>query len=244
MYFMYQRASFRPADPPSGLPPRAAYYDGGAGAVGGSSSGAGAGGNAFGNGGGFGGGAGGYSQAPAAQPSPFARGPAPTNAFFSAANGSAGGYRQAGPATGPGPAGHQQGFGPDAGFGSEVALVPAEANGDGRGRNVMDDADDDDDDDDMPPTRSLADGDHLDAGGDGASAAEGLRYRRGGGGGGREGTLVGGFSAERPDTQRATWVVVWGVPPGAANEVLTRFLIFGQVEEQRGQPGSNWLYLK
>lgn len=194
------------------------------------------------------------------QPSPFARGPTPTNAFFSAATGglsSAPGsaygsarYRQVSPATGPRPtAPHQQGFSPDAGFGSgsEVALVPVEASGgDGRGRNVMDD---DDDDDDMP-TRSLAD--DPDVRDDGASAAAGLRYRRGGGGGGGErgrvgggsGGIIGGGFGERPNTQRATWVVVWGVPPGTANEVLTRFLQFGHVEEQRGQPGSNWLYLK
>lgn len=258
----YQRPTLRSTDPPSGLPPRAAYYDGSGGGAGGGGGSA----SAFRNGG-YGGGpgaGGGYSQTPTAQASPFARGPIPTNAFFAAATGglsSAPGsaygssrYRQVSPATGPRPTAHQQGFSPDVGGGygssSEVALVPLEASGVGRGRNVMDD---DDDDDDMP-TRSLADDPEIRD--DGASAAaEGLRYRRGGGGsvgdgrglrvgGGSGGILGGGFGAERPDTQRATWVVVWGVPPGSANEVLTRFLQFGHVEEQRGQPGSNWLYLK
>lgn len=265
-----QRPSFRSTDGPSGLPPRAAYYDGSGGGGGGSGGGGGGGcgsASAFRNGGygGVGGAGGGYSQTLTLQASPFARGPTPTNAFFSAATGglsSAPGsaygsasYRQVSPATGPRPTAHQQGVSPDVGgFGrssSEVALVPVEAGG--GERNVMDDVDDDDDDD--MPTRSLADLPDIRDDGDSA-AAEGLRYRRGGGGGGGDGRRLrvgggsggilggGAFRAERPDTQRATWVVVWGVPLGSANEVLTRFLQFGHVEEQRGQPDSNWLYLK
>eukprot|EP00903_Cladosiphon_okamuranus_P017556 g16170.t1 len=254
-----KRPSFRSTEVPSGLPPRAAYYDGSGGGGGGGGGSA----SAFRNGGyGNGGAQGGYSQIPTLQASPFARGPTPTNAFFSGAGGglsSAPGsvygsarYSQVSPATGPRPTAHQQGCSPDVGgFGrssGEVALVPVESGG--GERNVMDD----DDDDDMP-TRSLAD--LLDIRDDGDNAAaEGLRYRRGGAVGGGRGLRVGGGSgdilrgggggirAERPDTQRATWVVVWGVPPGSATEVLTRFLQFGHVEEQRGQPGSNWLYLK
>lgn len=251
-----QRPSLRSTETPSGLPPRSAYYDGSGsvgGGGGGSAGGSAGGGNAFRNsgfGGGSAGGAGGYGQTPTVQPSPFARGTTPTNALFSAPTGGLGGapgsaygvsarYRQVSPATGPRPTttAHQQGFSPDVGYGSEVALVPVEANGDGRGRSVMDD-----DDDDVIPTRSLAD--EPDGRDNGTSAVEGLRCRRGGGGGGGGGILGGGFSAERPDTQRATWIVVWGVPPGTADDVLTRFLQFGHVEEQRGQPGSNWLYLK
>ncbi|CAM9225988.1 unnamed protein product, partial [Scytosiphon promiscuus] len=184
-----KRQSFRSAEPPTGLPPRASYYDGTSNV----------GGNAFANaaGAGAGGGPVGYGQTPrVAQPSPFARGrtptnsyaaPTPTNAFFSTDGGVGtaprsgyGGprYSQVSPATGPRPQQEQdpQGFSAGVGSASEVALVPVESSGSGRGR--------------------------------------------------------------------ATWVVVWGVPLGKGNEVLTRFLNFGDVEEQRGHPGSNWLYLK
>lgn len=173
------------------------------------------------------------------------------NASFSAADGGsapgpgygAGGYSN------PGQTAQQQqqqhGFGARVGFSSEAALVPVEASGNSRGRNVMDD----DDDDDIP-TRSLADDpDDVRDGGVLFGGGEGLRSRRGGGGGGSGddrmggGGGIGGFNAA-PDTQRATWVVVWGVPPGKSNQVLIRFLQFGDVVEQRGQPGSNWLYFK
>ncbi|CAM9166376.1 unnamed protein product [Pylaiella littoralis] len=259
------RSSFLSADPPVGRPPRAAYYDGTTRAS------AGVGENIFmsGAGGGIGigvGGAGGYNQTPAAQPSPFQRGPASANAFVSGSGSGSGlgpGYgsssarysSQVGAAAAGGQP--QQAFSSSGGsFSSAVALVPVEADGGaGRGRNVMDD---DDDDDDMP-TRSLVD--DPDSRDDGATAAaeaaaaaaaEGLRHRRARrgdgsrtdhGGGGSAGVLVGGVNVE-PDAQRATWVVVWGVPPEMAREVLTRFLRFGHVEEQRGQSGSNWIYLK
>lgn len=172
------------------------------------------------------------------------------NASFSAAGGGSGpgpGYG-AGGYNNPGQTAQQQqqqhGFGgARVGFSSEVALVPVEASGNSRGRNVMDD---DDDDDDIP-TRSLADGpDDVRDGGVLFGGGEGLRSRRGGGGDDRMGgggAGIGGFNAA-PDTQRATWVVVWGVPPGKSNQVLIRFLQFGDVVEQRGQPGSNWLYFK
>lgn len=253
-----QRPSFRSTDPPAGRPPRAAYYDG-------AGAGAGTGGNAFINGGA--GSVGGYKETPATQPSPFKRGPASTNAFLSGTGGGSdlgGGYGGARYNSQVGAAGsqqqqqQQQSFSFNGGFSSEVALVPVEANGGAnRGRNVMDD--DDGDDDDMP-TRSLVDDpdvhdDGPSAAAAAAGAAGGLRYRpgrgggegsrtgHGGGGGASAGGGVGGFNAE-PDALRATWVVVWGVPPDMANEVLTRFLQFGHVEEQRGQPGSNWLYMK
>ncbi|CAM9326133.1 unnamed protein product, partial [Hapterophycus canaliculatus] len=247
-----KRQSLRSTEPPTGLPPRAAYHDGTGSA----------GGNAFASGGPGGGwgGAGGYSQTPrVAQPSPFARGRTPTNAFFSAAgghNGTAPGSSYAAPtptnapATGPRPQQEQeqQGVSPGMASSSEVALVPVEASGNGRGVAM-----DDDDDDDMP-TRSLADDPDV-VSDSGFSATEGIRYRRGGTGAGARGpgrvsagggAVVGdgAFSNAEPDTERATWVVVWGVPPGKANEVLTRFLQFGDVEEQRGHQGSNWLYLK
>ncbi|CAM9524118.1 unnamed protein product [Ectocarpus sp. 4 AP-2014] len=236
-----KRQSFRSTDPPTGVPPRGAYHD--------ATAGGGGGGNAFRNGGA---GAGGYGQTPAAaQPSPFARGP--MNPSFSAAGGGsvpgpgygAGGYSNPGQTAQQQQQQQQHGFGARVGFSSEVALVPVEASGNSRGRNVMDD----DDDDDIP-TRSLADepddvrdGEVLFGGG------EGLRSRRGGGGGGGGddrmggGGGIGGFNTAS-DTQRATWVVVWGAPPGKSNQVLIRFLQFGDVVEQRGQPGSNWLYFK
>ncbi|CAB1116319.1 unnamed protein product [Ectocarpus sp. CCAP 1310/34] len=233
-----KRQNFRSTDPPTGVPPRGAYIDATAGGGGG-----GGGGNAFRSGGA---GAGGYGQTPAsAQPSPFARGP--MNASSSVAGGGsapgpgygAGGYSD------PGQTAQQQqqhGFGARVGFSSDVAFVPVEASGNSRGQNVMDD---DDDDDDIP-TRSLADDpDDVRDGGVLFGGGEGLRSRRGGGGDDRMGGGggFGGFNAA-PDTQRATWVVVWGVPPGKSNQVLIRFLQFGDVVEQRGQPGSNWLYLK
>ncbi|CAM9208721.1 unnamed protein product, partial [Ectocarpus fasciculatus] len=240
--------SFRPTDPPAGVAPRGAYHDATAGGGGG------VGGNAFRN---NGAGAGGYGQTPAAaQPSPFARGPSPMNASFSGAGGgsaagpgySAGGYNDPGQTAPPPQQQQQHGFGPRVGFSSEVALVPVEASGNSRGRNVMDD----DDDDDIP-TRSLADvPDDVRDGGVLFGGGEGLRSRRaggggrGGGGGDRMGgglDGIGGYNAA-PDTQRATWVVVWGVPPGKSNQVLIRFLQFGDVVEQRGHPGSNWLYFK
>ncbi|CAM9466884.1 unnamed protein product [Discosporangium mesarthrocarpum] len=46
------------------------------------------------------------------------------------------------------------------------------------------------------------------------------------------------------DMSRSTWVVVWGVPEGAANDVFLMFQRFGDIVEQRGMPGSNWLYLR
>ena len=115
--------------------------------------------------------------------------------------------------------------------GSSRALVPVDSSG-----GVMDK-----DDDDGMPTRSLADADNYSTGG---IASEGMRHRRGG-----ESRVVGGGEPglERvagSDLQKATWITVWGVPPGMANDVLTRFLQFGHIEEQRGMPGSNWLYLK
>lgn len=121
-------------------------------------------------------------------------------------------------------------------FGGSVALVPVDtnSNGDSRGRSVADDEDDD------MPTRSLADTAHAS---DGGVRAEGLRHRRGEGRvGGDVNTVFGG--REEPVSQRVTWVVVWGVPPGRADDVLTSFLQFGHIEEQRGKPDSNWLYLK
>ena len=114
------------------------------------------------------------------------------------------------------------------GYGGEVALVPVDSNGSSR---LMGD----DDDDDMP-TRSLADSHDVR---DDMMGAGGLRQRRGGG----HGRVAGAVNA-LPDEQRATWVVVWGVPAGKSDDVLTSFLQFGHIEEQRGAPDSNWLYFK
>ena len=137
------------------------------------------------------------------------------------------GYGQAG-AVGGGVRGGGLGGGGSMGYRGEVALVPVESNSASR---LMGD----DDDDDMP-TRSLADIHDVR---DDVIGVGGLRQRRGGGGG----RVAGAVNAE-PDEQRATWVVVWGVPPGKSNDVLTCFLQFGHIEEQRGQPDSNWLYFK
>lgn len=209
-----------------------------------------------------GGGGGGYN---GTAPGSSYAAPTPTNAFFSTtAGGGDGGvgsaprssyggarYTQVSPATGPRPQQEQQqqqqqqGVSPGVGSSSEVALVPVEASGNGRGVTM-----DDDDDDDMP-TRSLADDPDVVRDSGFSGATEGIRYRGGGAGGGGSGRVsvggegaVGGFSNAEPDTERTTWVVVWGVPPGKGSEVLTRFLQFGDVEEQRGHAGSNWLYLK
>lgn len=118
---------------------------------------------------------------------------------------------------------------------TDLALVPTDSNGGSHGRIMMDD------DDDLP-TRSLAYADNFTAGG--GIASGGLRHRRAG-----EGMAVSVGEAGlgrviEPDVQRATWVVVWGAPAGKANEVLTRFLQFGRIEEKRAMPGSNWLYFK
>lgn len=124
--------------------------------------------------------------------------------------------------------------------GGEAALVPVDANGGSRtGQTSMLD----DDDDDFMPTRSLADNDVGDGG---AGAGAGLRQRRGGDGrAGGSGGVDHAFGRQaEPDVQRATWVVVWGVPQEKATDVLTRFLQFGHIEEQRGHPDSNWLYFK
>lgn len=122
--------------------------------------------------------------------------------------------------------------GGDMGYGGEVALVPVDSTSSSR---LMGD----DDDDDMP-TRSLADSVSHDVRDD-VMGRGGLRQRRGGGGG--HGRAAGAVNAE-PEEQRATWVVVWGVPSGKSNDVLSSFLQFGQIEEQRGAPDSNWLYFK
>ncbi|CAM9263741.1 unnamed protein product [Laminaria digitata] len=142
-----------------------------------------------------------------------------------AGGGPGGGYGQASAAVG-GVRGGGLGGG-NMGYGGEVALVPVDSNGSSR---LMGD----DDDDDMP-TRSLADSHDVR---DDLLGKGGLRQRRGGHGG-----AVGAVNAE-PDEQRATWVVVWGVPPGKSNDVLSSFLQFGHIEEQRGAPDSNWLYFK
>ncbi|CAM9538720.1 unnamed protein product [Ectocarpus fasciculatus] len=195
--------SFRPTDPPAGVAPRGAYHDATAGGGGG------VGGNAFRN---NGAGAGGYGQTPAAaQPSPFARGPSPMNASFSGAGGgsaagpgySAGGYNDPGQTAPPPQQQQQHGFGPRVGFSSEVALVPVEASGNSRGRNVMDD----DDDDDIP-TRSLADvPDDVRDGGVLFGGGEGLRSRRAGGGGGGGAAATGwvaGLTGLAVTTRRLT----------------------------------------
>lgn len=118
---------------------------------------------------------------------------------------------------------------------TDLALVPTDSNGGSHGRNMMDD------DDDLP-TRSLAYANNFSAGG--GTSSGGLRHRRAGEG---RAVSVGEPGLGRviePDVQRATWVVVWGAPAGKANEVLTRFLQFGRIEEKRAMPGSNWLYFK
>lgn len=92
----------------------------------------------------------------------------------------------------------------------------------------------DEDEDDMLPTRSLV----VDT-----SGVDGLRQRR---------TSTDYEEKSRneyqqnavPDAQRETWVVVWGVPPGMSGDVLSCFLNFGHIEETRGHPDSNWVYLK
>lgn len=144
-------------------------------------------------------------------------------------------HGQATPATDVG-----RGYSSSLGTGNEVALVPVDSNGGNRGRSVMDD----DDDDDFMPTRSLADMSAARESGD--VGGEGLRHRRSGGEVRMGGLGVGqGFGREtEPDLQRATWIVVWGVPPGKINDTLACFLRFGHIEEQRGAPGSNWLYFK
>lgn len=117
--------------------------------------------------------------------------------------------------------------------GSEVALVPIDAAG-SRGGDAMDE------DDDLP-TRSLVDTDPAEVA---DQLAGGIRQRRGGES--QEAARNGGRFGSRidPDAKRDTWVVVWGVPPGKSNDVLSSFSQFGHVEEQRGVPDSNWLYLK
>lgn len=233
----HQRAtSFRSSDPPPGQPPRAAYYDTGL--------------NTFRNGA-AGGSGGGYNQSATAQPSPFAGQPAEQNGFMATAGIGGGGGRGGATSGGAGTAYGGRGYGGQsmngAGGGrteynanaawnsSEAALVPVDSNGSSRvGQSSMLD----DDDDDFMPTRSLADNDV----GDGAGA--GLRQRRGGGDRAGSGADQGFARQAEPDVQRATWVVVWGVPKGKETDVLTRFLQFGHVEEQRGLPDSNWLYFK
>lgn len=219
-----QRATFRSSDSPSGQPARAVYYDG-------------TGLNTFRTGGGDVG----YEQSSGAQASPFERRPSLPNGFISTGGVTMGGagaayggaYGQANPVMGV-----TLDSSSNVGFGNEVALVPVESNGSSRGQDVMDD---NEDDDDYMPTRSLADNSDV---GDSGVRAGGLRNRRGG-----DGRLGGGVDAgfgrrTEPDAQRATWVVVWGVPPGKSSEVLTCFLQFGHIEEQRGKPNSNWLYFK
>lgn len=100
--------------------------------------------------------------------------------------------------------------------------------------------DDMDDDEDLP-TRSLVDTD-ADDGGVGLNVG-GIRQRRGGN---SQVSVVGGGYGSRaePDATRDTWVVVWGVPPGKSNDVLSCFLQFGHIEEQRGVPDTNWVYFK
>ncbi|CAM9123821.1 unnamed protein product [Sphacelaria rigidula] len=145
---------------------------------------------------------------------------------------------QAGHDPGGEPASHYPAYPPSRGWSSvaassEVALVPIDAAG-SRGGDAMDE------DDDLP-TRSLVDTDPADVAG---QLAGGIRQRRGGES--QEAARNGGRFGSRidPDAKRDTWVVVWGVPPGKSNDVLSCFSQFGHVEEQRGVPDSNWLYLK
>lgn len=217
-----QRGSARSSEPPPGQPSHNPYYDGGVSGLGTSS------------------GVGGYNQQSAVRPSPFARGPFvdQNNGFAGAAPSlvvppGGGGYGAAG---GPGhgnstyaPSGAWSGEAAS----SEVALVPIDAAG-SRGGDAMEE------DDDLP-TRSLVDTDTNDVAGPGGSH---LRQRRG------ADSRVAGVDEGRygsradPDASRDTWVMVWGVPEGKSNDVLSCFLQFGQVEEQRGVQGSNWMYLK
>lgn len=181
-----------------------------------------------------GGGVGGYNQNPTAQASPFARRPVQSNGSVSAGGSAVGAASAAATGWSYGrvspPADGRQDASATMGFGGEVALVPVDANGSSHGRSVMYE-----DDDDEMPTRSLADSHDVH---DDGVGGRGLRQRRGGDG------RTSGIVNEEPDAQRATWVVVWGVPPGKANDVLTCFLQFGHIEEQRGKHDSNWLYFK
>lgn len=122
-----------------------------------------------------------------------------------------------------------------------MSLEHLNGGGSGRGFGGADVRDAMDEDDDLP-TRSLVDDDSV--AGAGFPGGDGLRNRRPRCDPAADRGVDIGSGASRPDIERDTWVVVWGVPPGKSTDAVSCFLEFGHIQEQRGHDDSNWLFLR